>query len=186
MQPFIYDYMGKYPKISPNSYIAPNCSIIGDVEIQDGVSIWFSCTIRGDINYIRIGKNSNIQDNTVIHVDHIDEKENKPKEKGAVIIGENVTIGHSAIIHACKIEDNTLIGMGAIVLSGAKIGKNCIIGAGAVVRENDIIPDNSLAVGIPAKVIRRLPIENEYALKEHSKKYLKYAQSYQIFRRNLS
>jgi carbonic anhydrase/acetyltransferase-like protein (isoleucine patch superfamily) len=183
MGAIIYPYGGKEPKISPKSYIAPNAAIIGDVEIADGVSVWFSVTIRGDINYIRIGENTNIQDNVVIHVDHIEKEEDRELGIGAVVIGKNVTIGHSAVIHACEIGDNTLVGMGAIILSGAKIGKNCIIGAGAVVKENDVIPDNSLVVGVPAKIIKTLPSHNAKKLEEHAKKYLEYAKQYQIFRR---
>lgn len=129
-------------------YIAEGAVVKGQVTMADGASVWYNATVRGegDSEPIEIGRNSNIQDNAVVHVDL----------SHSVRIGDNVTIGHSAIVHGCTIGDNTLIGMGAIVLNGARIGKNCIIGAGALVTQGTDIPDGSLAFGSPAKVIRAL------------------------------
>ena len=127
-------------------YIAEGAVVKGQVTFGNGASIWYNATVRGDSEPIEIGSNSNIQDNAVVHVDLTHK----------VVIGDNVTIGHGAIIHGCTIGDNTLIGMGAIILNGAVIGKNCIIGAGALITQGTNIPDGSLAFGNPAKVIRPL------------------------------
>ena len=140
----IIKYKNKSPSVSEDCFIAPNSTIAGDVEISAGASVWFGAVIRGDNAKVTIGENSNIQDNAVVHVDM-----GKP-----VSIGKDVTIGHSAIIHGCTIGDNSLIGMGAIVMNGAKIGKDCIIGAGALVTEDTIIPDGKVAFGSPAKVVK--------------------------------
>ena len=143
----IIPFKGSYPKIGKNCYIAPNAYIIGDVKIGDNCAIMFGAIIRGDVNYIRIGNNTNVQDNAVLHV---------TRDKYPLIIGNNVSIGHGAIVHGCVIEDNVLIGIGAKVLDGAKIGENCIIAAGAVVRENSEFPSNSLVTGIPGKIKKTL------------------------------
>ncbi len=143
-------------KIGKNVFIAPTASIIGDVTIEDGVSIWDGAVLRGDVSYIKIGKNSNIQDNVVIHVSH----------GVPTIIGENVTVGHLAMVHGAKIEDNVIIGIHAVVLDNAEIGEGSVIGAGAVVTSGTKIPPNSLVLGIPAKVvkqgenIREMAVEN--------------------------
>ena len=133
------------PKVDPSAYVAPTAVIVGDVTVEEGVSIWDGAVIRGDVSYIKIGKNSNVQDNAVIHVSH-----NTP-----TIIGENVTIGHLAMVHAAKIEDNVIIGINSVVLDNAVIGEGSIVGAGAVVTSSTKIPPNSLVLGIPAKVIKR-------------------------------
>ena len=130
-------------------FIAPGAIVLGDVTLGDKVGIWYHATVRGDRAPIIIGQGSNVQDNAVVHVD----------DDCGVVIGENVTIGHGAIIHGCEIGDNTLIGMGAIVMNGAKIGQNCIVGAGALVTQNTIVPDNSLILGNPAKVKRAVTQE---------------------------
>lgn len=136
----------KIPNVHEDSFIAPNAALAGDITLAKGVSVWFNVSMRGDASSITIGENSNIQDNAIIHLD----------ADYPVVVGENVTIGHNAIIHGCTIEDNVVIGMGAIVLNGAKIGKGSIIGAGAVIGEGKEIPPRSLVVGIPGKVIREL------------------------------
>ncbi len=143
-------------KIGKNVFIAPTASIIGDVTIEDGVSIWDGAVLRGDVSHIKIGKNSNIQDNVVIHVSH----------GVPTIIGENVTVGHLAMVHGAKIEDNVIIGIHAVILDSAEIGEGSVIGAGAVVTSGTKIPPNSLVLGIPAKVvkqgenIREMAVEN--------------------------
>lgn len=134
----------KSPKIHPSAYIAPTATIVGDVTIEEGVSIWENAVLRGDVDKIVVGKNSNIQDCAVIHV----------STGVPTIIGENVTVGHGAIVHAAKVEDNVIVGMNAVILDNAEIGEGSIIGAGAVVTPGTKIPPKSLAVGIPAKVIR--------------------------------
>lgn len=132
-------------RIAESAFIAPGAVVLGDVEMKDDVSIWYHATVRGDREPIAIGRGSNVQDNCVVHT----------AAGFPVTIGENVTIGHSAVIHGCTIGDNSLIGMGAILMNGSSIGKNCIIGAGALVTEGMKIPDNSVAVGNPARVVRR-------------------------------
>lgn len=134
------------PSIHSSAFIAKGAVVMGNVILDTNVSIWYNATIRSSEDPIYIGKCSNIQDNAVLHVD----------KDYQVVIGEYVTIGHSAIIHGCQIGDNTLIGMGAIILNGAKIGKNCIIGAGALVTQDTVIPDNSLVIGCPGKVVRQV------------------------------
>lgn len=135
------------PKIGKDVYISPNAYIIGDVEIGDFCAIMFGAVIRGDVNYIRIGHHTNIQDNAVLHV---------TRNKYPLIIGNYVSIGHGAIVHGCIIGNNVLIGIGAKVLDGAKIGDNCIIAANSVVKEGDEIPSNSLIAGVPGKIKREL------------------------------
>ncbi len=138
--------------IDNSAFIAPSAIVLGDVNIGKDVGIWYHATIRGDREPISIGKGSNIQDNSVVHVD----------AGYPVVIGENVTVGHGAILHGCNVGDNSLIGMGAIIMNGAKIGKNCIVGAGALVTQGTEVPDNSLILGNPAKV-RRAVTEEEIA-----------------------
>ncbi|ABX31379.1 ferripyochelin binding protein (fbp) [Petrotoga mobilis SJ95] len=164
----LHEYKGKYPVVQEDVFLAPGCQIIGDVKIAKGSSIWYNATLRADIGSITIGEFSNIQDNSVVHID----------TEYPTIIGNYVTIGHNAIIHGCEISDNCLIGMGAIILNGAKIGEGCLIGAGALVTENKIIPPKSLVLGVPAKVIRNLTDEEFEQIKEHAKEYFNLAKSY--------
>ena len=137
-------YHGKYPKLDPKSCVMPGAELAGDVELKEFASIWQNCALRGDVNKIVVGRYSNVQDNSVLHVD----------DDEACILGDYVTIGHGAIVHASTIEDNVLVGMGAIVLSGCHIGTGSIIAAGAVEKENTTIPPYSLVVGIPARIVR--------------------------------
>lgn len=137
------------PSLGKNVWIAEGAAVKGNVILGENVNIWYNAVIRAEINQIVIGKNSNIQDNAVLHVEMEQD----------VIVGENVTIGHGAIVHGCRVGDNTLIGMGAIILNRAVIGKNCIIGAGALVTEDKVIPDNSVVIGSPAKIVRNVTEE---------------------------
>lgn len=155
-------------QIHDTAYIAPGAIVLGNVALQENCSVWFHTTIRADRGSITIGADTNIQDNCVIHMD----------EGFPVTIGTGVTVGHGAILHGCKIGDNTLIGMGAIVLNGAVIGKNCIIGAGALITQNTVIPDGSLVVGNPGKVFRQLTDTEILQNKENALHYVKEAQSY--------
>ncbi|MBQ8519546.1 MAG: gamma carbonic anhydrase family protein [Agathobacter sp.] len=142
-------------------YMAEGAKIVSDVSIGEGSSVWYNAVIRGDSNPIVIGENTNVQDNAVLHVSH----------SHAMSIGDNVTIGHGAIIHGCTIGNNVLIGMGAIVLDGAVIEDNCIIGAGTLVTQNKIIPSGSLAFGNPAKVMRQLTEEEKESILENANEY---------------
>ncbi len=139
-------FRGKSPQTQPCTYIAPGVRLVGDITIGQNCSIWHNAVIRADVDRVVIGDGTNIQDNAVVH-----EHNGLP-----TIIGKDVTIGHSAIVHACTIGDNTLIGMGSIILDGAVIGKNCVVGAGALVTSNTIIPDGMLVLGSPAKAVKPL------------------------------
>ncbi|MCP4071927.1 MAG: gamma carbonic anhydrase family protein [Hyphomicrobiales bacterium] len=159
----IYALDGLQPTLpSGFYYIASRASVIGNVILAEDVGIWFGVVIRGDNEPITIGARTNIQENSVIHTD-----------PGApVVIGEGCTIGHSAIIHGCSIGDNSLIGMRATVLNHARIGKNCLIGAGALITEGQNIPDNSLVVGAPGKVIRQIDKAGEKTLENSAISYV--------------
>lgn len=152
---------GSRADISKETFIAPTASVLGDVHIGDNSSVWFGSVLRGDINYIQIGKYSNIQDLSVLHVE-ID----KP-----CIVGDYVTVGHNANLHGCTIGNNVLIGIGAIVLSGANVGDNAIIGAGSVVTEGSVLPGGYLYIGAPAKPKRELSQAEIENLKSHAEKY---------------
>jgi carbonic anhydrase/acetyltransferase-like protein (isoleucine patch superfamily) len=137
------------PAIDPTAYVASSADVIGDVRLGAHASVWYGCVLRGDIAPIHVGRETNIQDLTTVHVDP-----DRP-----TIIGDRVGIGHRAIIHGCEIEDDTLIGMGAIVLSHAVIGSGSVIAAGSLVTEGTIVPPNSLVVGLPGKVVREVDDE---------------------------
>jgi len=153
-------------------FIANNATIIGSVIIENNVSIWYNTVIRGDIGLITIGEDSNVQDGSILHTD-LD---------GKLTIGKGVTIGHMVMLHNCHIGDNSLIGMNAIILSGAKIGKNCIVGAGALVLENKVIPDNSLVIGSPARVVRKLTDDDLEKIRVIT---LRYIENFKRFNREL-
>lgn len=165
----IITYKGITPKIDPSVFIAEGVHIIGDVEIGRDSSVWFNTVIRGDVNFIRIGERTNIQDNTVVHVTN---------KKFPTFIGSNVTVGHSAVIHACTINDYSLIGMGAVVLDDAKIGKYSLIAAGAVVTMGMTVPEGVLAAGVPAKVVRPLTEAELKFLEQSAQNYIDYVATY--------
>ena len=142
----IYALDGVTPAIDAEAWIAPGCHVIGNVTLAAAASVWFGTTIRGDNEPIVVGEGSNIQENCVLHTD----------PGCPLTIGANCTIGHKAMLHGCTIGETSLIGMGATVLNGAVIGKNCLIGAGALITENKVIPDGSLVMGAPGKVVRAL------------------------------
>ena len=142
----LYSFREIWPSLAGNAYVAPTASVIGDVSLADGSSCWFGAVLRGDEANIYLGKNSNIQDNAVVHCD----------KDVPVIIGENVTVGHGVILHSCIIGDSAMIGMGAVVLSRAVIGEGAVIAAGAVVKEGEIIPAHTLFAGIPATFKKEL------------------------------
>ena len=136
----------KKPTVHPDAFVAFNATVRGDVRIEEGASIFYGAVLRGDDGTLTIGKNSNVQDNAVLHCDI----------GGCVTLGENVTVGHCALVHGCTVGDGSLIGMHATLLNHCVVGKNCIIGAGALVPEGMVIPDNSVAVGVPARVIKQV------------------------------
>jgi carbonic anhydrase/acetyltransferase-like protein (isoleucine patch superfamily) len=144
-------FSDQFPSVHDESFIAPNAYLIGDVTINKGASIWFNSILRGDINKIIIGENTNIQDGVIIHTDR----------QIPTIVGAYVTVGHGAILHACKIDDKVLIGMGAIILDGAEIGEGAIIGAGAVVTPGTKVPPNTLYIGTPAKHKKELNADQQ-------------------------
>ena len=158
----------KTPVIHPNAYIAPNATVVGDVHIGAGSSVFFGSVLRGDREPITIGEDTNIQDNCVLH-----------QEYGCpTTVGSRVTVGHGAILHGCTIGDETLIGMGAILLNGAVIGRHCIVGAGALVTQNTVIPDGSLAFGSPARVKGPLDEEGLAQIRRAAASYQQEAMDY--------
>ena len=164
----IRDYKGKSPVIAESVFLAENCAVIGSVTLGEKVNVWYGAVLRGDEGPIEVGEGSNIQDNATVHTDHICKVE----------IGKDVTIGHNAVIHGCKIGDGTIVGMGAVVLNGAKIGKGCMIAAGALVKENCEIPDGSLCVGVPAKIVRQLDEAFCEGMVENARMYVSLGEEY--------
>jgi carbonic anhydrase/acetyltransferase-like protein (isoleucine patch superfamily) len=154
-------FLRKKPVVGKGAYIARGAVVVGDVTLGEGTSIWYNAVLRGDINRIVIGAHSNIQDNSVVHL----------ADDFPCIIGDYVTVGHSAIVHACTIGNECLIGMGAVVLDGAEVGAQCLIGARALVTQNVKIPAGSLVLGSPAKVVRALTDEERAGLKHWAQKY---------------
>lgn len=159
----IKKFKGKVPVIDEEAYIAETAVIIGDVTLKKNSGVWFGAVLRGDMESITVGENTNVQENSVIHVDKDDK----------VVIGDNCTIGHNAIIHGCTIGNNTLIGMGAILLNGARIGNNSIVAAGALVTQNKVFEDGVLILGNPAKAVRKLTEEEINKNREASLNYVK-------------
>ena len=145
----IYELDGSAPRIDESAWVADSAQVMGNVELAAGASVWFGAIVRGDTEVIRVGRNSNIQDGSVLHADH-----GKP-----LTIGDDVTVGHKVMLHGCTIGDASLIGIGAVVLNGAKIGKGCLVGAGALVTEGKEFPDGSMIVGSPARVVKQLTPE---------------------------
>lgn len=154
-------FLAKQPRIPESVYIARGAVVVGDVTLGEHSSVWYNAVLRGDINRIVVGAYTNIQDNAVLHLEN-----DLP-----CIVGNYVTVGHSAIVHACTVGDETLIGMGSVVLDGAVIGKQCLIGAKALVKQGSQIPDGSLVLGMPAKVIRPLTPEERARFKPGAEKY---------------
>ena len=154
--------------IDKSVFIADGAKVIGNVEIGKNGSVWFNAVIRADSDNVKIGENSNVQDNAVIHT----------SEGFGVEIGDNVTIGHGAIVHGCTIGNNVMIGMGAIVLNGAKVGNNSIIGAGTLVTQGKIIPEGSLAFGNPMKIVRQLTEQEIQSITDNATSYVTEAKEY--------
>lgn len=163
-------YQNHRPQLADSVYVAESAQVIGNVVMSENSSVWDNAVLRGDVDLITIGRNSNVQDLCVLH-----------NSSGIpLVIGENVTVGHHVVLHSCSIGDNSLIGMGAIILDGAKIGKNCLIGAGALVTQNTVIPDGSMALGSPAKVVKQLTAERIEANIQNAMEYVHLSMTYQI------
>lgn len=157
------------PRIAASAYVAPSADIIGEVEIGKNASVWFQCVLRGDIERICLGANSNLQDGSIVHT----------LEGAPVVIGDWVTVGHGVILHGCTVEDHCLIGMGAVLLNRVRVGKGSIVAAGSVVLENTVIPPRSLYAGVPAKLRRKATTEDEKLIRKLTSNYLRYKKSYQ-------
>ena len=165
----IKPYRGVTPTIAADAFIEDTAVIVGDVVIESESSVWFHSVVRGDVNYIRIGRRTNIQDLSLLHVTH---------DTYPLIVGDDVTVGHHVVLHGCTIHNRVLIGMGAVLMDGVVVGDDCLIGAGALVTEHTKIPPGSLVIGAPARVKRPLR-ETELAwLKESSQNYVQYARHY--------
>jgi len=162
-------YRGKFPKIHPSVYLSDNVFVIGDVEIGEDSSVWFGSVVRGDVNYIRIGRRTNIQDNSVVHVTH---------DTHPTVIGDNVTVGHRVVLHGCTLGNNILVGMGAIIMDGVEIEDFVLVGAGALITPNKKIPSGVLVAGVPAKIVRDLREEEIKLIQESAENYVKYKNEY--------
>ena len=167
----IISYKGLLPKIHHSVYLAPGSIIIGDVEIGEGSSVWPNCVIRGDVAKIIIGKKNNIQDGTVIHVS---------RSVGDTIIGDEVTVGHLALLHACRLESHTFIGMGAIVMDGATVESDAYVAAGSLVTNNKLVKSGELWGGRPARLMRLIAEEEKRYIKTSAENYFLLAQDYRV------
>jgi gamma-carbonic anhydrase len=162
-------YGDAYPRIHPSAWIAPGSIVVGDVEIGADASVWYGSVLRGDVNFIRIGRATNIQDNSVIHVEH---------GVHPCILEDEVTVGHRAVVHACTVRAGALIGIGSIILDGAEIGEEALVGAGAVVTPGTRIAAGMLAVGIPARAVRALTPEARREQRAHALRYVETARAH--------
>jgi carbonic anhydrase/acetyltransferase-like protein (isoleucine patch superfamily) len=165
----IRSFRGIHPRIAASAYIDPSAQVIGDVEIGECASVWPNVVLRGDVNAILIGDETNIQDNSVLHGE---------SGQHRVVVGKHVTVGHSAVIHGCVVEDECLVGIGAIILSGARIGRGSVVAAGSLVPEGDVIPPDSLAAGTPAKVKRQVTEQEKRRFRSSGERYLRLAGIY--------
>ena len=163
-------YRGQVPRVHPSAYIDDSAQVIVDVEIGEDSSVWMCVVIRGDVNTIRIGRRSNVQDGTIVHV---------MKDTHPTVIGDNVTIGHGAVVHGCTIEDQCLVGMGAILLNGVVVGSGSIIAAGTLLPEGTHVPPRSLVMGSPGKVRRTLSDADLDEIQMYADRYVAYRLDYQ-------
>ncbi len=169
-------YLGKHPELGHRVYVDPAATVIGDVVLGEDVSIWPATVVRGDVNFIRIGARTNVQDGTIVHVSH-----DGPHAKlggFATVIGSDCTIGHKAVIHACTIEDEVLIGMGAIVLDGAVVRKNAFVGAGSLVSPGKVVGEGELWLGNPARFVRKLTPEQIDGIRYSAQHYVRMKDRY--------
>jgi carbonic anhydrase/acetyltransferase-like protein (isoleucine patch superfamily) len=155
------------PRVAPDAWIAPGAVVVGNVELGAGASVWYGCVLRGDVNAIRVGARSNVQDGAVLHV---------TRDRFETVVGDEVTIGHRAVVHGCRVGDGALIGIGAIVLDGAEVGEGALVGAGAVVTPGEIVPPRSLVLGTPARVVRMLEDDERERQRARALDYVELAQ----------
>lgn len=167
--PDVRPYKGKWPQIAPTAYIDPSSVIIGDVVIGEDASVWPMVVVRGDVNFIRIGARTNIQDGSVLHV---------MKDEYPLILGDDITVGHSVTLHGCAIESRCLIGMRATLLNGVVVGENSIVAAGTLLTERTAVPARSLVLGSPGKVKRAISAEDEASIQRYAKRYVEYKNIY--------
>ncbi|KGJ87471.1 gamma carbonic anhydrase family protein [Thalassotalea sp. ND16A] len=158
----IYQIGDKQPRFNGDYFVAPNASLIGDVIVENNASIWFNVVVRADNDTITIGENSNVQDGSVLHAD----------DDVPLFIGTNVTIGHKVMLHGCTIGDGSLVGMNAVVLNGATIGKECLIGANTLIPENMVVPDGSMVLGSPGKIVKELSAEHREMIVNGAQHYV--------------
>ncbi len=170
---YILPVLGKQPQVGNNCFIAPNATIAGDVVMGDDCSVWFNTVIRGDVNYIKIGNKVNVQDGAVLHCTY---------QKSPTNIGNNVSIGHNAIVHGCTVHDNVLIGMGAIIMDRCIIHSNSIIAAGSVVLEDTVVEEGSIYAGVPAKKVKDISVELIHGeIERIANNYIKYSSWFSDF-----
>jgi carbonic anhydrase/acetyltransferase-like protein (isoleucine patch superfamily) len=166
----IYDFKNNTPTLHKESWVASNAVLIGKVILKKDANVWFNVVLRGDIEPITIGEGSNVQDGSVFHTD----------PGCPLTLGKNVTVGHMVTLHGCEIADDTLIGIGSTILNKTKIGKNCIIGANTLIAENKVIPERSLVLGSPGKIIRQVTDKEIIEIKENAKHYVENYKNYKI------
>lgn len=164
----LWHYLGHKPETAAAAFVAPNATVVGAVKLGPRSSVWYGCVLRGDINAIEIGEGTNVQDLTVVHL----------ADDFGVKVGRYCTIGHRAIIHACEIGDECLIGMGATIMDGARIGDRCIVGAGSLVTQRFTAPPGSMILGAPARIVRPLSAEEQAGLRAWALKYIEVAQAH--------
>lgn len=165
----LHEYKGKWPRLGERVYIAEGAQIVGDVEIGDHSSVWYNCVIRGDVDIVRIGHHTNIQDASIGHV---------MRNQCPLILRDYVTVGHGVMLHGCTVESHCLIGMRATLLNSVVVGEYSIVGAGAVITEGKKIPPRSLVLGVPAKVKRPLSEEEVASIDEYARRYYEYKETY--------
>ncbi len=163
----LFPYDNLFPQIDKSVFLASGAKIIGDVKIAKNSSVWYNTVIRGDVNYVKIGEKSNIQDNSMLHVTN---------GKFPLNIGDKVTVGHNVTLHGCTLEDLCLVGMGAVILDGALVKKNSLVAAGSVVRQGFIVPEGKLVAGVPAKVVRDLTEDEILEFERSAERYFKYTE----------
>jgi carbonic anhydrase/acetyltransferase-like protein (isoleucine patch superfamily) len=165
----LLEYKGKWPRLGERVFVAEGAKIIGDVDVGDHSSVWFNSVIRGDVHYIRIGRYTNIQDGSILHV---------MKDQHPLVVHDHVTVGHGAMLHGCEVASHCLIGMRATILNDARIAPHCIVAAGALVTEGTVVPSRSLVMGVPAKVKRELTDQEVAEIDEYSRRYCQYKETY--------
>jgi len=165
----VLPYRDRLPRLDPSAWIAPGAVVAGDVEIGADTSVWFGCVVRGDVNAIRIGARTNLQDHCVVHV---------TRDRFATWIGDEVTVGHRATVHGCSVRDGALVGIAAVVLDGAEVGEEALVGAGALVPPGAKIPPRHLAVGVPARVVRPLRDDELRSQRARALEYVETARAY--------